>query len=123
MAESIFALPVSLEQIAALVKRMSPADQRRLLQLVPELCQEAMQALSRTVDDAHATVKHLQAEVTRALNGQHLLPNEPFLGDLTLDEYLTLPESERARLWEEWASVDLQTLEEAEVKPDAVSVR
>ncbi|MFQ6041711.1 MAG: hypothetical protein ACE5PV_12710 [Candidatus Poribacteria bacterium] len=42
MAESVFALPVNLEQIAALIKRMSPDDRQRLLKLVPELRQEAV---------------------------------------------------------------------------------
>ena len=37
MAESVFALPVSVEQVAAVIKQMSQADQRHLLELVPNL--------------------------------------------------------------------------------------
>lgn len=37
MQTNIFTLPVSLEQIAALVKRMHPADRQQLLAMVPEL--------------------------------------------------------------------------------------
>ena len=68
MAESVFALPVSLEQIAALIKRMSPPERQRLLNLAPELRREAMRT-GRTVDDAHETVKSVQRKVEQALNG------------------------------------------------------
>lgn len=115
MVESVFALPVSLEQIAALIKRMSKEDRQQLLKLVPELRSEAMQQ-RRTLDDSHKTVKQLQREVEQTLGGQFLSPDEPFLGNLTLQQYLNLPESERAKLWNKWAEINLEELKELEVQ-------
>ena len=127
MAESVFALPVSLEQIAVLIKRMSSDDRQRLFKLVPELRQEAVRPVlersegtKRTLDDARETVKQLQEEVLQALGGQLLSPDEPFLEGLTLGEYLDLPESEQAKLWDKWAEISLEELEEVEVRTDAV---
>jgi len=121
MTGSVFALPVSVEQVAAVIKQMSPNDQRRLLDLVPELRQTDTQVPPRTVDEARAAVERVRAEVMQALGGQLLSPTEPFLGDLTLAQYLDLPDRDRARLWDEWAEVDLERLEELDVRPDAVS--
>lgn len=56
----------------------------------------------------------LQAEVLAAME-KPLSPDEPFLGNLTLDQYHALPDDEKARLWDEWANLDLTDLEEREV--------
>jgi hypothetical protein len=114
-------MPVSVEQIAVVVQRMSPEERRRLLELVPELRQETMRAPSRTPSEIHAAVERVRAEVMQALSGQLLSPAEPFLGDLTLGQYMDLPDEDRARLWDEWAEIDLEELEELDVQPDAVS--
>jgi len=114
-------MPVSVEQIAVVVQRMSPEERRRLVELVPELRQAATQAPSRTPGEIHAAVERVRAEVMQALSGQLLSPAEPFLGDLTLGQYMDLPDEDRARLWDEWAETDLEELEELDVRPDAVS--
>lgn len=123
MAGSVFALPVSVEQVAAVIKQMSPTDRRRLLDLVPDLRQVATQGAPRTVDEARTAVERVRAEVIQALGDELLLPTEPFLDGLTLGQYLDLPDEHRARLWEEWADVDLEGLEELDVRPDAVPAR
>jgi hypothetical protein len=123
MSQAVFALPVSVEQLAAAIRQMSSADRQRLLTLVPELHQEATQLPPRTLDEAQAAVERVQAEVLQALGGQLLSTDEPFLGDLTLGQYLDLPDEERARLWKTWADVDLNTLEERDVRPDAAPTR
>jgi len=115
MTRSVFALPVSVEQIAAAIKQMNPTDRQRLLSLVPELRQAAMQTPPRTLDEARDTSERVRAEVMQALEGQLLSPAEPFIGDFTLGQYLDLPDEERARLWNEWAEVDLEALEELDV--------
>ena len=61
MANSIFASPISLKQIAVLIKRMSEADRQQLLTLVPELRRDAMRT-KRTVEDARQTVQALQVD-------------------------------------------------------------
>lgn len=120
MARSVFALPVSVEQVAAVIKQMSPSDRRRLLDLVPELRQTATQPQARTVDEARAAVNHVRQEVVEALGSQLLPPAEPFLDGMTLRQYLDLPDEDRARLWEEWGEVDIEELEELDVQPDAL---
>jgi len=121
MSESTFVLPVSVEQVAVVIKQMGPAERRRLLELVPELRQETTQAPSRTPGEIHAAVERVRGEVMQALSGPLLSPAEPFLGDLTLGQYMELPDEDRARLWDEWAEIDLEELEELDVRPDAVS--
>ncbi len=118
---STFALPVSVEQVAVVIKQMGPAERQRLLKLVPELRQATIQAPSRTPGEIRTAVERVRAEVMQALGGQFLSPTEPFLGDLTLGQYMDLPDEDRARLWDEWAGIDLEELEELDVRPDAVS--
>jgi len=121
MADVLFALPVSVEQIALVIKQMNPSDRQRLLDLAPELRDAVIQATSRTLDEAQANVTQLQTEVKQALAGQHLSSETPFLGDLTLGQYLDLPENERSQLWEDWTKLELEELEESDIKIDPVS--
>lgn len=121
MSRAVWPMPVSVEQIAVVVQRMSPEERRRLVELVPELREATTHAPSRTPDEIHAAVERVRAEVMQALGGKLLSPAEPFLGDLTLGQYMELPDEDRARLWDEWAEIDLEELEELNVQPDAVS--
>ncbi len=122
MGTNVFTLPVSLEQVAALIKRMRPQDRQQLLTMVPELEADAIQR-KKLLDDARQTVEQLRQELLEDFGGQPLSPDEPFLGGLTLGQYLDLPEAERAKLWDEWGAIDLEELEELEVHPDAVPAR
>ncbi|MCB9078186.1 MAG: hypothetical protein H6631_11375 [Anaerolineaceae bacterium] len=121
MSDLVFALPVSVEQIAAVIKQMDEADQERLLDLVPSLRQIAAQPRVRTAEQTQANIARLQAEVLAALDNQPLSPDDPFLGDLTLGQYHALPDEKKAALWDEWADVDLMALEEQETNPNALS--
>ena len=123
MSTSVFALPISIEQLATVIRRMTPADRQRLLNLVPKLRQEAIQVPPRTPDEAQAAIERVREKVTQALAGQLLAPDEPFVGDLTLGQYLNLPDEARARLWEAWTDGNLHQLEERDVRPDAVPAR
>ena len=120
MSESVLALPVSVEQVAAVINQMSEADQKRLLDLAPNLKGIAAEIPSRTVEQIRTSVAQLQAEVMATLNHQPLSARTPFLGDLTLGEYHALPDEEKARLWDEWADMDVMDLGEQEVRPDAL---
>jgi hypothetical protein len=120
MSRAVWPMPVSVEQIAVVVQRMSPEERRRLVELVPELRQATIQAPSRTPGEIHAAVERVRVEVMQTLSGQLLSPAELFLGDLTLGQYMDLPDEDRARLWDEWAEIDLEGLEELDVRPDAV---
>ena len=123
MTTSVFTLPISIEQLATVIRHMTPVDRQRLLDLVPELRQEATRVLPRTPDEAQVAIERVREKVTQALAGQLLAPDEPFIGDLTLGQYLNLPDEERARLWEAWADGDVHQLEERDVRPDAVPAR
>ena len=120
MSKSVLALPVSIEQLAVAIRRMSPADQQRLLELVPELRRAATQPPPRTLDEARVSVERVRAEVAQAFAAQRLSPDEPFVGDLTLGQYLDLPDEALARLWNAWTDEDLDGIEERDVRPDAL---
>jgi len=123
MARSVLALPISIEQLAAVIRQMNAADRQRLLALAPELRQDALQLPPHTPDSAQEAVERLRTEVLYALQGQRLSPDEPFLEGLTLGAYLALPDEERARLWAVWTEVALDHIEEKDVRPDAAPAR
>jgi len=119
METNVFTLPVSLEQVAAVIKRMHPEDRQRLLAMVPELAAEALKQ-KKLIDDANQAVKQLKEELLSELGGEPLSSDEPFLEGFTLGQYLELPEAERERLWDEWSEDALEDLEEVEVQPNAL---
>ena len=117
------ALPISIEQLAAVIRQMNAADRQRLLALAPELRQDALQLPPHTSDQERAAVERLRTEVLQTLQGQRLSPDELFLEGLTLGAYLALSDAERARLWAAWTELDLDHLEENDVRPDAAPAR
>ncbi|MYB02143.1 hypothetical protein F4X90_21060 [Candidatus Poribacteria bacterium] len=122
MQTNIFTLPVSLEQVAALIKRMLPEDRQQLLAMVPELATDAIKQ-KELIDEANQTVEQLKEDLLAELGGEPLSSDEPFLGGFTLGQYLELPETERAKLWDEWSEVALEDVEEVEVHPNALPTR
>ncbi len=123
MTQTVFALPVSVEQVAAVIKQMPPTDRRRLLELVLKLYEVPPPSAPRTLAEASASAELTRAEVKQALAGQPVVATDPFVGNLTLEQYLNLPDEERTRLWELPAGATLMEAEEREVKPDAVLAR
>jgi hypothetical protein len=121
--DSIFPLPVSLEQISLVIRKMSREEQRRLLDLAPDLREAALQVPNRMESQAREAALRLQEEIRADLYGELLSPEEPFLGNMTLGEYLTLPEEEKYALWEAWEDTDLMELDEREVSSDALPAR
>ena len=111
MQANIFTLPVSLEQVAAVIKRMRPQDRQQLLAMVPELTTDAIKQ-KKLLDDADQTVEHLKQELLTELDGQPLSSDEPFLDGFTLGQYLELSEAEREKLWDEWSEIALEDLED-----------
>lgn len=111
MTTSVLSLPVSIEQIAAAIKQMERSEQQRLLTLVPELRELASLSPSRAVEQMQESVRQLRAELL-ARQEQLIAPDAPFLGDITCAQYHTLPDAEKARLWDEWSDCDLLELDE-----------
>ncbi len=122
MQTNIFTLPVSLEQVAALIKRMHPEDRQQLLAMVPELATDAVKQ-KKLLDEANQTVEQLKEDLLTEFKGEPLSSDEPFLDGFTLGQYLELSEAERAKLWNEWSELALEDIEEVEVRPDALPAR
>ncbi|MEJ2212302.1 MAG: hypothetical protein P8129_25210, partial [Anaerolineae bacterium] len=70
MSKTVLALPVSVEQVALVIRQMGQRDQERLFELVPELQRIADCLPGRTVEQAQATVARLQTEVLGAVERQ-----------------------------------------------------
>lgn len=119
MQANIFTLPVSLEQVAAVIKRMRPQDRQQLLAMVPELATDAIEQ-KQLLDDAAQAVNQLKQELLVELQGQPLSLDEPFLEGFTLGQYLELSDAEREKLWNESNEVALEEIEEVEVHPNAL---
>lgn len=118
MSRAIWPMPVSVEQIAVVVRRMSPDERRRLVELAPEL--RKVLAPVRTRSQAQKSARVLREEMLEELGGELLRADEAFLGGLTLEEYWGLPDGERARLWTRWAEEDWDIIEEVDVSLNTV---
>ena len=123
MTSSVIALPVSVEQMALAIRQMNFTDRKRLIELVPELRREITGILPRTLEQASASVEQLRVEVQQAFASANSSPDEPFFGGLTVGQYLNLPDNQRAQLWDDWAEVDLEAMEERGGLNDAMPVR
>ena len=123
MTSSVIALPVSVEQLALAIRQMNFTDRKRLIELVPELRREITGILPRTLEQASASVEQLRVEVQQAFPSANSSPDEPFFGGLTVGQYLDLPDNQRAQLWDDWAEVDLEAMEERGGLNDAMPVR
>lgn len=121
--ETRITLPISVEQVAVLVRQMSWSDRERLIDLVPELRQMPPPPSRRQVEAGRNVVERMRGQVGLALGGQLLSLSEPFLGDLTLGQYLELPDDERSQLWDVWAESRPEELEELNAHPNAMPAR
>ncbi len=92
-------------------------DSKKREELRPDLRKLASQ---RTLQHARESVNVLRQRVLSTLNGQQLSLEEPFLGNLTLEDYHALSEQEKSRLWNGWTDTDLVESDEHEVNPNAV---
>ena len=99
---------------------MSRRERQRLLELVPELWETPTRPSSRALPKGQSDVDQLRQEITAALDGRLLSPDEPFLDNLTLGDYLDLPDTDRARLWENWTAEEAVSWEEVDVHNGAL---
>ena len=96
MRTNVFTLPVSLEQIAFLIKRMHPIERQQLLTMVPELATDVIKQ-KELIGEANKNVEEFRQELLEELGGQPFSSDDPFLDGLTLGQYLDLPEVEHAK--------------------------
>ncbi len=102
---------------------MSRSDRERLLDLVRELRQSVLSPTQPQGEQQAAAVERVRGEVSRLLEGHLLSLSEPFLGELTLGQYLDLPDEERGQLWGAWTEIEPEELEELDVRTTAMPAR
>jgi len=120
MGNTIVSMPVAIEQIAAVLRNIGHEERRRLLDLVPELREELRELPGRTVSQAQESAEAMRQMLITGLGGEFLSSEEPFLGNLTLGEYLALPDEARALLWDQWAENSALSWNEIDVRTDAL---
>jgi len=120
MRYTIVSMPVAIEQIAAVLRKISREERRRLLDLVPELRDELREQPGRTVSQAQESAEAMRQALIHDLGKEFLSNEAAFLGDLTLGEYLALPDEERALLWKRWAETPALPWTEIDVRTDAL---
>jgi len=105
---------MSVEQIAEAIKQMSQTEMQRLFDLVPKLrpLSAPKPRRTRTQEQIEASVAALRAQIIAEPNFRPIPRETPFLGGVTLGEYLALPDKEQARIWDEAAEIDMYDLEE-----------
>jgi len=123
MQNNFVSMPVTIEQVALVVRNMSRKDRRRLLELVPELQEMPSMSHPAQITKDQPSVEQLQKEILATLDGQFMAPDEPFLNNLTVGEYLNLPDVERGHLWDKWTATTDLLWEEVDVHPDALPTR
>lgn len=112
-------LPVSLEQVALLIKRMHPQQRQKLITMVPELMIDTLMH-KESNDNVNQIVQDLKEELLEVVGEQPVSSDETFLGGFTLREYLELSEEERNNLWDQWSMMNINDLEEIKVHSDAL---
>mgnify|MGYP003382791368 CR=1 FL=1 len=120
MNSAIVPMPVTIEQVAAVVRNMSRKERQRLLELVPELRETPTKPTSRALLKDKSVIDQLRQEMAATLDGRLLAPGDPFLDNLTLGDYLDLPDAERARLWDTWVTDASVSWEKVDVRADAL---
>ena len=108
MSTSTLTRPISIEQIAEAIKQMSQTEMQRLLNLVPKLrsLSASKPRRTRTQAEVQASIEALRAQIMAEPNFRPIPRETPFLGGVTLGEYLALPDKEQARIWDEAAKVE-----------------
>lgn len=121
MTSAILPMPVTIEQVAAVVRNMSRAERQRLLELVPDLLDKTNPPRARrSLSEVDPFVEKLRQELHTALGGQPLMPDAPFLDNMTVSEYLDLSDRARAELWEQWTAQEASVWQEVDVNADAI---
>ena len=73
----------------------------------------------RDLPKSQSVVDQLRQEITVAVDGRLPAPDDPFLDNLTLGDYLDLPDTDRTRLWENWTAEEAVSSEESDVHTGA----
>ena len=104
MAQRVAQIPHRVVQVARLIRGLSPGEREQLKALVPDL-QRLPEA--KLMIDKGGLRDYIQQELAK-VGGEYpsLTEADPFLGGLTVGEYLALPDEDRERIWEGVVSVE-----------------
>jgi hypothetical protein len=109
--------PGRVEQVAALIRRMTPKERAQLVELVPELRHEASLPTGQ-----RDLIDYFSSKLEALPSAPLMRDEDPFIGGLSVREFFALPEKEQARLWDEAharAEAELGSRERP-VRPDAL---
>lgn len=116
---------ISVERVARIIREMSAEEKGYLVYLVPELREvEPLKPPEQPLRPSEEFLEQLRQEMLEARGGVPPSDEDPFVGGLTVGEYLALSDEEQEELWDELyaqASADLDEENyEHPVKPDAL---
>lgn len=114
-----------VQQVAHLIQQFTPQEIGQLVELVPSLRRPAQGKRVR-YDIVGQDMREYVLKELAALGDEYrpMQAGDPFVGGMRVDEFFGLPEEEQARLWDEQYQMDIDDLEERDVRPDAqVSAR
>jgi len=114
-----------VQQIAQQIMQLTPQEISQLVKLTPVLRQLApAQGVCYEVQG-----QDVREQVLKELTGlgddyRPMRDDDPFIGGLSVREYMALSDQERERLWTEQHRMEIDDFEERDVRPDAqVSAR
>ena len=96
-------LPITIEQIADVLKKLGQVERYQLQTLVPDL---QFTTPIPAENKGNAQFAQLDAEMIHAFGKKPLSEDKTFFGGINIDEYFALPDEERGRLWDEWGGGD-----------------
>ncbi len=108
-----------VERVAIIVRQMTAAQRARLIELAPELQDDAVVG-DQSGDES--VVDYFERRMSEVLSDTSSDDNAPFMGEYTLDQFCRLPEDEQVRLWDQ-AHVKVEKElgnREFLVRPDAI---
>ena len=116
---------ISVERVARIIREMSAEEKRYLVYLVPELREvEPLEPPKPSLRPSEEFLEQLRQEILEARGGVPPSDEDPFIGGLTVGEYLALSDEEQEELWDELyakASAELDEENyERPLKPDAL---
>lgn len=109
--------PGRIEQVAALIRRMTPEERALLVDLVPELRHGTSLA-----EGQRDLMSYFAAKLEAFPSAPLMRDEDPFIGGLSVREFFALPEKEQARVWDEAHARAEEELgsRERHVRPDAL---
>jgi hypothetical protein len=116
---------ISIERVAHIIREMSAEEKGYLVYLVPELREvEPLKPPEQPLRPSEEFLEQLRQEILEARDGVPPSDEDPFIGGLTVGEYLGLSDEEQEELWDELyakasAELDEENYEHP-VKPDAL---